>query len=362
MRSVMLRFYLLPPEHRVVVTNLPPKSHLLLGITEEGMMLFLKQISFFDVGEPNALEARGGKPANRYWGKYSVYERKEDVAWVTKLYGSILQEQGSDGVKIDSSRPLADVPGFHTHMTGYDLCSVLRHLLSSTGHAERSVCEMILADEAYAHLRVHVGPANVFWSHTQRYGIHETLGKMMTGCDTHAASLPQPASARRFWLDYFCLRQCLPDFDVMKTRALIRQIGKFMVEIDKPVVYMTRSFCILETFAAVEAAATFMCVSPWWQDGMQFLLEQAPVDSASASTWHTEDKEKIDTFIRETVGFDDFDSIVTNAIIDGAVPSPHPGTLGRGQPLAMHQAHGFESKGPGNVIGRGRGRGNPIQL
>ena len=57
--------------------------------------------------------------------------------------------------------------------------------------------------------------------------------------------------------DYTTLKQCQRDFDLARIRQAIREIGLTLAELDmNPQAYLTRSFCILELFATVDADAT----------------------------------------------------------------------------------------------------------
>merc|ERR1712107_151747 len=121
-----------------------------------------------------------------------------------------------------------------------------------------SVCEAILLDDRFKDMRKeHVGVAKVFWSHVQIEGL---IGLQKDWEGTLAPELSPErgtffiicAAVKDFvWCDYFSLRQCQHDFDV---DAIIELIGNMdeVVSCMNPIKgYISRSFCVFETYAAV---------------------------------------------------------------------------------------------------------------
>ena len=96
-----------------------------------------------------------------------------------------------------------------------------------------------------------------------------------------------PARPHRItiWLDIPSLRQCLSDFDVGKTRELIKDIGCTMVEMDDVVGFLGRSFCIFEIFSTIDGEAEFLPIVDLVRANyMKRLLAEQPVDVEAAKT------------------------------------------------------------------------------
>ena len=115
------------------------------------------------------------------------------------------------------------------------------------------------------------------------------------------------------WVDAFCLRQCQNDFTPEEVVALVKHIGATFVNFDGPTsgsLYLTRSFCILETFAAVQSGDKMMTLlprnGPLRNRGCPLLstLPNYSVDSKNAQTRRQKDKELVDSFIANGVGFE----------------------------------------------------------
>jgi len=86
--------------------------------------------------------------------------------------------------------------------------------------------------------------------------------------------------------------------------------------------YLTRSFCILEIFAAVDAGATLL-VQMHFLKAFDVTAELAakPVDAKAAQTRSTEQKATIDGFVEAMPGgFETLNATVTEAIKKAAVP------------------------------------------
>ena len=64
----------------------------------------------------------------------------------------------------------------------------------------------------------HVGPANVFYSHVQLQHPNRTFECIKSGLDMHGESIAAAIGGVliRLWLDMFCLRQCVNDWDLDK--------------------------------------------------------------------------------------------------------------------------------------------------
>lgn len=234
------------------------------------------------------------------------------------------------------------------NMTGYDLADFLRQWLIENEHADKSVCEVIQSDDRFSHIRCHVGTAKVFWSHLQ---LERFLGGGFgsSANPRHHSTASLIALAIKsdnffsqddpIWLDYFCLRQCQNDFVPEVVVELIAWIGKMVASLDDSIQfagknfmaeYLSRSFCVLELFAAVKGRVALQCRTNSCREAvMPRLMSSKPTESkfyargwcgpvnvASAKTRDAKDKELIDSFIIEHIGFEEFDRIITAAVID----------------------------------------------
>ena len=303
-------------------------SHLLLGISKEGMRSFCERIGFPILGSHN--EQYAGN--DDYRGTY-VRDELAD-GWITAAFGP--QDRAAKG----------------ENLTGYDLGAAIRSWLAQTGNEHRSVCEVLLAEGAASgapavdfvldpRLQKHVrlGPT-VFYSHMQSKPLWQTF--MCMGRATESFNLLDPlkqgARSRdglveatdRFmhralnepvywWIDYFT--QCQRDFDVRLIRMVIQRIGRTVVELHTYYrEYLARSFCVFEAFATVESGSALLCqlaVSAA-QTAAEDLKKQH-VDSRAAATWRSEDKMQIDAFIESLEGgFARLDACVTDAVLEGA--------------------------------------------
>ena len=96
-----------------------------------------------------------------------------------------------------------------------------------------------------------------------------------------------------------------------------------LAELDlDPRAYLTRSFCILEIFAAVDAGATLLVQMHFLRAfGVAAELAANPVDAKKAQTRSEKDKATIDGFVEAMPGgFEKLDATITEAIKAAAVP------------------------------------------
>ena len=115
---------------------------------------------------------------------------------------------------------------------------VNHHRLEQNGYDDMSVMEVILTrgPGEYQYKRqvvnfrtfqlasesfdwtAHVGPANVFYSHVQLQHPNRTFECMKSGLDMHGESIAAAIGGVliRLWLDMFCLRQRINDWDLDK--------------------------------------------------------------------------------------------------------------------------------------------------
>ena len=204
---------------------------------------------------------------------------------------------------------------FPDRLTGYDLRASVIRWLEHHGTEGQSVCEVLQARGWKG-----VGEAEVFLSHVQAEHPAETFAAMLRVDNRSGAARQLKKRDSLIWVDYFSLRQCRPDFEAIEIMRLIKQIGAVFVGIDTTGTYLARSFCILESFAAVEGSTTLMISVPSGPLAAPICppcckscpryshacCEMYPytVDAAMAEVSRPEDKAKIDQFITESIGFE----------------------------------------------------------
>ena len=142
-------------------------SHWRLGISFEGIFLFLTRINFFNLNSGCADEPEYA----------SSYQRGEDMQWANASYGPIEREQNGTVTSWT--------------MTGYDLCSFLRNWQAKKGHQRLSVCKIVLTDSCFQDLRHHVGATNVFYSHIQSVDPLETFLMLKFARNSLETELPE---------------------------------------------------------------------------------------------------------------------------------------------------------------------------
>ena len=123
--------------------------------------------------------------------------------------------------------------------------------------------------------------------------------------------------------DYTTLKQCMQDFELPKVRQVVKEIGLMLAELDFDLqAYLTRSFCILEIFAAVDAGATLLVQMHGVRAfGMAVELAARPVDAKKAQTRREKDKATIDGFVEAMPGgFERLNATIAEAIKKAAVP------------------------------------------
>ena len=136
--------------------------------------------------------------------------------------------------------------------TGYDVAEAVKQHLKKTGNADKSICEVLQAAGSR-----HVGKADVFCSHVQALHIAELLCTL----DTAAKTFDQCSDKTLYWIDFFSLRQGVKN--AFKTEEVIETIGAIgttLAEVTDD--YLDRSFCVLETYATVQAGGTLLVVPP----------------------------------------------------------------------------------------------------
>lgn len=223
-------------------------------------------------------------------------------------------------------------------MTGYDLVFYIRKWLTENSHDIHSVCEVILLDDKFKHIRDQVGIANVFWSHiqlepfaglytnlldeaeeTQR--MYSTLYTLLDVDNRDSANILPPRDSRYHWLDYFTLCPFQQDVVPKAIHEVIKDIGivAAAVNIGRGIGYLGRSFCILEMYGAVAGGCKLVCWTnmPTMSKAIaRTMFAASPVDVRAAKTRRPEDKEIIDSFIEQCPGaFDHINATIADTII-----------------------------------------------
>ena len=264
----------------------------------EGIVRVLERIGFLQRVEAT-IGAATIDPAtwrDETWKYTSEYARGPGTEWLTDQFGAIV----------------AGGPHGRLHMAGYDACVFIRRWLQDHGYADRSLAEVVLTNPEWTDLKEHVGPASLFWSHLQSeplVGVRSTLGTM-------AAYLRSSADSPFIWCDYVCLRQARQgDFRIPAVIECVHLAGAVVACIDVEMEYAARSFCLVESFAAVVGGCRYQCVSYATRE----VLASRPVNSRTASTRWQEEKIVIDTLIAETIGFERLDAVIGAAIREGEI-------------------------------------------
>jgi hypothetical protein len=171
-----------------------------LGISYDGMIRFLEMVGFICwAAEDEGAEDKYLSHKRLSWSYSPSYQRADKLAsWLDPIVGPVQKD--------DSPRNNTGLK----NIAGYDLCEFLRDWLKTEGYEELSVCEVILTQEPYYHLRPHVSRANIFWSHIQLEGL---LGRQSTlsgiAYQKHSIDREErwklpPQDEQVIWLDYFC--------------------------------------------------------------------------------------------------------------------------------------------------------------
>lgn len=308
-------------------------SHLRLGVTVEGMLHIMHELLQIIEHQPNARTEELSSVYHNItgWQISPGYKRRSSMEWANSAanVGPLRMDEGSH------YRPSAGLQAL-----AYDLNDKVREFLEKNNWEHLSMLEVVLTVPEYEHLRKFVGVAEVFYSHVQSRPVFDfDCGMMgMLQKTFRCGTLPRELDRMKepyahaqtpfVWLDTFSLKQCKNDFSVDAVLQLIEEIPYFVVELfleydgpdrskgaSKSLEYATRSFCILEVYGAILAMKRLYSTSnAGHQEEMSFALQKFPVDTASASARRPEDKEKVDKFIVDYVGFNIMDRQFTRAM------------------------------------------------
>lgn len=267
-------------------------QHLKFGITLEGMLGFLAHPSVGLLNARHATKISDWRHLYRRKNELHIVEKLDSEGWADPYQYIIEENFGASGDPWGKSASettrswLDELVGplvwgntlfqYDRNFRGYDLQKFIEQWLFASGHEDKSVIEVILSDRKFAELKKEIGIAHVFWSHTQmehflsstnvniktgEWGKQSTsiaeisndfFGEMNQEHGTLAAiSFMQllGVKAHSYWLDYFALRQCKPDFELVRIMALLTDPSMEIVSSIAPSFdYFHRSFCLLELY------------------------------------------------------------------------------------------------------------------
>jgi tetratricopeptide (TPR) repeat protein len=218
---------------------------------------------------------------------------------------------------------------------GYDLGDLIREVLRQHGLETLSTAEVLWSEGTGG-----VGAATVFFSHIQALPVETAVETLRESLQVYRNEI---GVNPRFFIDYMCIRQAQKgDFDLPVVRHAIHAIPWMLVELDAgeddlrnaAPVYLTRSFCVFEVFAAIEEeeegkrsrtkvlvfgpAVKDAKIAPWLAAKI-VSHDYNIVNSSEAQCRWKDEKEKINAFIEESVGFDELDLVVGRAVAKGCM-------------------------------------------
>jgi hypothetical protein len=170
--------------------------------------------------------------------------------------------------------------------------------------------------------------------------------QMGTAPDLVSIQVQKPSGPNTYFVDYFCLRQGLgrlikkgstSSFNLIDVEEAIDQIGITVVELDpnwgSESAYLRRTFCIFEAFLTCKHKRKLLVCGSAVKDPKDALAlakmaadheqQQIIVDSSNANCRSASDKQKIDSFIIDSVGFRKLHCVVLASIVDGCVANAH---------------------------------------
>jgi hypothetical protein len=164
---------------------------------------------------------------------------------------------------------------YKDQLTVYDLIAHVKKWLKIHGEGDESVVE-VLQRKGWG--KEYLGPAKVFLSHSQA----EHPAEMMAGLIAAAFEVAGIGDTNKpgakwnkvpVWIDAFSLRQTATRredrFDADQIVALIKKIGCTVATIDNTRRYVTRSMCIMESYATITTGGQLMirpALNDWLPD------------------------------------------------------------------------------------------------
>jgi len=179
--------------------------------------------------------------------------------------------------------------------TGYDLAKYIKNFLRQQSLQQFAIAEVLCAAwnmgcRSYA---------RIFLSHAQAEPWLVTL-RLMRRISLLAS----------IWVDYFCLRQCLSDFDPPKIRAAIGVFGDTRAGLSilpgkKIPEMLTRVWCGYEIYSSILQKAKVHCVASHHEVLWELRDDDFYFDLAKCEATNPADKEQLMEHLNELGGVDD---------------------------------------------------------
>jgi hypothetical protein len=220
---------------------------------------------------------------------------------------------------------------------GYDLCKiVVPAYMAKIGLEHLSLVEAIESGQVaeLVCLKDTVGAVDAFVSHVQKLPVRVLLASLKDGEQKYEAELLQDP---KYFIDYAGIRQCLSnEFTIARCIDAIATIGTTVVELDADfageTALLRRIFCVLESFATIQAKGKLLVCGPALRDAKQVLKLAALaanretckdiIDSETKAKCRWEEEEtKIKAYMEGSVGFARTDRVVLAAVVAGCVRS-----------------------------------------
>jgi hypothetical protein len=183
--------------------------------------------------------------------------------------------------------------------TGYDLAAYIREFMPQRNFKHFSVAE-VLSARCLCY-------ATFFLSHAQAETWQVTLALMRKiGWGLTVG----------IWVDYFCLRQCIKDFDPPLIKLAIGEIGNTIAGFSRlhgkemPEM-LTRVWCGYELYCTHAEQATFSMVSCHLSDS---LWKSVKIDLSACEATNPKDKETLMDCLEEVGGIDHMNSTLNNIL------------------------------------------------
>ena len=297
------------------------RPHMKLGIARAGIITFLFRIGFpFNThrhaDRTLAMKTLAGVQVGQTYVRNQQDLGNEIPSSVPDIFCVPFRGAGLNYTKCRHR----DVKGLMpVGLTGYDLCVAIRKWCRANGYADKSVCEILQEEGSSVNGRPDVGLAQVFYSHVQKESVNVRLETLTMMPSSGPLSPVMLSDNLYIWIDYVSLRQCLgSEFVPNEIVQLISDLGQTIIELDHDHAYMRKSFCLLESYAAVECKGKVLCRAIGIGDASDDMKNACSestcrvfhglhypsvhVDSRSATTWRASNKALIDDYIESLPG------------------------------------------------------------
>jgi len=251
------------------------RQHLLLGVTKEMLVAFLRYIKAFERNDDSS-------PPDWY-----------DVAF-----------------------PTADEGEVRAFFTGYEVCDHVRHFMTQSSWSSLSAVEVLMSQNAPG-----VAAAQVFLSHSQGEPISVTARGMGD------AAFMLAIEDMTFFVDYACIRQCVEhDFRPAVVEDIVGEIGHtcLLLSPSKAPWSLQRAWCVYEISCTISTHAQLTALPalstqenlewdaacPHWEEPLLVKLEECKARKERDRAWIVET-------IERTTGLQRANEIVSEATRSG---------------------------------------------